>query len=546
MRTISSRVSSESAWNCRAARLRSGTVVVGMVRIVSSFVDVSMGARRPQLQVDRQAGHRAAAVRGFEARRDKIDRRAGAQTHRQPRNGPNHTPVAERHRADVVFLGRGRRGDHELLGALAYILGTTKDGVRPVEVESGLEHDAVRRLPGADLVIRPPDERARPLPASTERLRGERRRTVAVERLIRVQLFRAFQVGVPGRCTPALPRVGRQPDGVGIELPAGVVEVRAMIVGLAAVEPRTLKLHRAREHPRRHHSERDVRAILPVMGDRGERIVGGGGPVRKGDRPHRRLAHRSEIDGEPQIPAHGPLVQRGELHEELVRVLAIVQRRFPVGLARLEGQRIASSSDGPRLGTEHAAELEPAAAQRAACSGHRPIDEPWTIGARGYPLLLQSGESYGGTPLHDRQHPHDLFMELAALYERPVGRDLGLSVYLAPVGEPAVGPVAFPHRPSAADDPLAPISHHWQDGTHITFGVVTAGVFTRDVKLEASWFNGREPDENRTDFDYAGRRLDSYSGRLTVNPGPRWSFSAWYAYLKSPEGLHPDESLHRF
>src|SRR6266705_6271975 len=171
--------------------------------------------------------------------------------------------------------------------------------------------------------------------------------------------------------------------------------------------------------------------------------------------------------------------------------------------------------------------------------------EPWTIGSRGYPLLVQSGESYQGAPLHDRQHPHDLFMELAALYERPVAQHLGLSLYLAPVGEPAVGPVAFPHRPSAADDPLAPISHHWQDGTHITFGVVTAGVFTRSVKLEASWFNGREPDENRTNFDYTGRRLDSYSARLTVNPGPRWSLSTWYAYLKSPEGLHPDESLHR-
>ncbi len=172
--------------------------------------------------------------------------------------------------------------------------------------------------------------------------------------------------------------------------------------------------------------------------------------------------------------------------------------------------------------------------------------EPWTIGSRGYPLLLQSGESYRGVPLHDRQHPHDLFMELATQFERPVARNLALSLYLAPVGEPAVGPVAFPHRPSAADDPFAPISHHWQDGTHITFGVITAGIFTRSVKLEASWFNGREPDENRTNFDYAGRRLDSYGGRLTVNPGPRWSVAAWYAYLKSPEGLYPDESLHRF
>ena len=171
--------------------------------------------------------------------------------------------------------------------------------------------------------------------------------------------------------------------------------------------------------------------------------------------------------------------------------------------------------------------------------------EPWTIGGRGYPLVAQSGESYQGAPLHDRQHPHDLFMELAASYARPITRSLGLSLYLAPVGEPSVGPVAFPHRPSAADDPLAPISHHWQDGTHITFGVVTAGVFTRSVKLEASWFNGREPDENRTNFDYAGRRLDSYSTRLTVNPGPSWSLSAWYAFLRSPEQLHPEESLHR-
>src|SRR2546425_13167717 len=113
--------------------------------------------------------------------------------------------------------------------------------------------------------------------------------------------------------------------------------------------------------------------------------------------------------------------------------------------------------------------------------------------------------------LPTRQHPHALFMELATLYERPVARNLGLSLYLAPVGEPAVGPVAFPHRPSAAADPLAPISHHWQDGTHITFGGVTAGMFTRNVKLEASWFNGPEPDENRTDFYYTGPRPESYS-----------------------------------
>ncbi|HJQ65194.1 MAG TPA: hypothetical protein VJ816_02400 [Gemmatimonadales bacterium] len=171
--------------------------------------------------------------------------------------------------------------------------------------------------------------------------------------------------------------------------------------------------------------------------------------------------------------------------------------------------------------------------------------DPWGVGGGGYPLLLQTGEANHGQPLVDHQHPHDLFMELAALYERPLTAAVGLSVYLAPVGEPAVGPVAFPHRPSAMNDPLAPIGHHWQDGTHITFGVATLGVFTPAAKLEASIFNGREPDERRANFDYAGRRLDSYAARLTVNPQARWSLSAWLAYLRSPEGLHPEESLHR-
>jgi hypothetical protein len=170
--------------------------------------------------------------------------------------------------------------------------------------------------------------------------------------------------------------------------------------------------------------------------------------------------------------------------------------------------------------------------------------EPATIGARGYPLLLQSGESYHGLPLHDRQHPHDLFMEAAALYEHPVARDLALSLYVAPVGEPAIGPVAFPHRPSAASDPLAPLGHHWQDATHVTFGVLTLGMFSRTWKVEGSVFNGREPDEHRTDIEV--RKLDSYAGRIFYNPNENWSYSASAAYLASPEVLHPEESMHRY
>lgn len=169
--------------------------------------------------------------------------------------------------------------------------------------------------------------------------------------------------------------------------------------------------------------------------------------------------------------------------------------------------------------------------------------EPLTVGGRGYPLLLQTGESYQGQPLHDRQHPHDLFMELAAIYEHQLSDGLAISLYAAPVGEPALGPVAFMHRPSAQSDLFAPISHHWQDATHITFGVATAGIYSRTAKLEGSVFNGREPDENRYDFDF--RSFDSWSARVALNPAPEWSLNASFGFLKCPEGLHPDESQHR-
>jgi hypothetical protein len=175
--------------------------------------------------------------------------------------------------------------------------------------------------------------------------------------------------------------------------------------------------------------------------------------------------------------------------------------------------------------------------------------DPWTATNRGYPLVLQSGEAYNGAPLHDRQHPHNLFMEIAGVYETAVTRDVGLQLYAGPVGEPAVGPVAFPHRPSASSDPFAPLSHHWQDATHIAFGVLTTGLFTRTIKLEGSIFNGREPNQHRAEIELRtphDRTLDSYSGRLTVNPSDAWSVSTWYAYLHSPEQLEPHVAQHRF
>lgn len=169
--------------------------------------------------------------------------------------------------------------------------------------------------------------------------------------------------------------------------------------------------------------------------------------------------------------------------------------------------------------------------------------EPLTVGKRGYPLILQTGETADGEPLHDRQHPHDLFMELAATYTLPISSGVGLQLYVAAAGEPALGPTAFPHRISAVSDPLAPLGHHWQDSTHISFGVLTAGIFTRYLKLEGSWFNGREPDENRWNLDL--RAPDSYAGRLTWNPTRDLSMQGSYGYLPSSEAEEPTVSLHR-
>jgi len=142
--------------------------------------------------------------------------------------------------------------------------------------------------------------------------------------------------------------------------------------------------------------------------------------------------------------------------------------------------------------------------------------EPWTIRGCGYPDLLATGERCEGQPIHDRQHQHDLFMEVAAQYDRPLTGSVRWQVYGGPAAEPALGPVAYPHRISAMPNLLAPIAHHWLDATHITFGVVTGGVYGNRWKAEASIFNGREPDEERTDFDLAA--LDSVSGRLWFLP----------------------------
>ena len=191
------------------------------------------------------------------------------------------------------------------------------------------------------------------------------------------------------------------------------------------------------------------------------------------------------------------------------------------------------------LGVTHAL-----AGGRVQLRGMASLD-PFTVGGKGYPLLLQTGESYRGEALHDRQHPHDLFMEVATLYDRALTKNAAVQLYLAPVGEPAVGPPAFPHRSSGMTDPFAPISHHWQDATHISFGVVTAALYTGRMKLETSLFNAREPDDVRTNFDLNGARLDSRAVRFTLNPGAGASLSMSGARLVDAERAHPGETVRR-
>ena len=166
-----------------------------------------------------------------------------------------------------------------------------------------------------------------------------------------------------------------------------------------------------------------------------------------------------------------------------------------------------------------------------------------TEGGRGYPLLFQSGETWRKNALHDRQHPHDLFDEISLSYSRKLSHDFSAYLYAGYPGEPALGPPAFMHRLSAMDDPDAPLGHHWQDSTHVTFGVVTLGLVWRDFKIEGSTFKGREPDERRYDFD--SPKLDSFSGRLSWNPTKNLALQISHGFMHSPEELEPESNRHR-
>lgn len=169
--------------------------------------------------------------------------------------------------------------------------------------------------------------------------------------------------------------------------------------------------------------------------------------------------------------------------------------------------------------------------------------EPFTFPPAGSPLLFQTGETYKGQPLIDRQHPHDFFMELSAQYTLPLGERGTWFTYFGYPGEPALGPVAFMHRASAAENPTATLAHHLQDSTHIAFGVFTTGFTYRWLKLEGSVFNGREPDENRYNFD--AHKWNSRSARISVAPNQNWTLQLSHGFLRSPESQEPNVDVRR-
>ena len=169
--------------------------------------------------------------------------------------------------------------------------------------------------------------------------------------------------------------------------------------------------------------------------------------------------------------------------------------------------------------------------------------DPITVGGGGYPLLFQTGETHKGQPLVDRQHPHDFFSELSVGYTHSFSPYSDVFLYVGYPGEPALGPTAYVHRPSGMFNPDAPLTHHWVDATHITFGVATLGFRYNNWKIEASSFTGREPNEQRFNFDKP--RFDSWSGRLSYNPTEKWAMQVSHGFIKEPELLHPGENVNR-
>jgi len=201
---------------------------------------------------------------------------------------------------------------------------------------------------------------------------------------------------------------------------------------------------------------------------------------------------------------------------------------------------------GPRGGSEFVSTnwwmgmaSRPAGKGQLTLTGMLSLDA-LTATPSGYRELFQAGEVHDGQPIVDRQHPHDFVMQAAVIWRLPIDYQTGFTIAAAPIGEPALGPIAFMHRPSAAENPAAPLGHHTLDSTHIAMGVVTAALDHGPFTIETSLFNGREPDDNRWDVMDPGP-LDSWSVRQWYEPSAEWQFQVSYGFLKQPEAFEPGD-----
>jgi hypothetical protein len=264
-----------------------------------------------------------------------------------------------------------------------------------------------------------------------------------------------------------------------------------------------------------------------------------------------KMDHAHEGAASPAKPEEKPDTGRNLFQSDMSRMTGMIPRDpmaamampgwhlMDLGVARLSFNRQGGPSGGSGIESSNWNMVH---AQKELGPGRLSLMmmnslEPATFAKLGSRELFQTGESYGGKPLVDRQHPHDFFMNLSATYRLDLGADSGAWFQLAPVGEPALGPVAFMHRASSGENPTAPLGHHWQDSTHIAFNVITMGAGWKWIALEGSVFRGMEPDEHRWDID--GGRIDSASGRVRLFFGGGWSGELSHGFLRNPEPLAP-------
>jgi hypothetical protein len=228
------------------------------------------------------------------------------------------------------------------------------------------------------------------------------------------------------------------------------------------------------------------------------------------------------------VPAHEWMFIRGgwELMAHGVISVDYNQQGGPRGAGKAESVNYGMLMEGRKLGSGTILFREMFSA------------ESLTSPHPGFPELFQTGETYHGHGLVDHQHPHNVFAELSLLYTRPLTEKLSWEFYGGPAAEPALGPVAYIHRASASELPMAPLSHHLQDSTHTSFGVITTGLVIDRIKLEASAFNGREPNEQRWSIQLAA--LDSWSARASVAPSLNWTAQYSIGRLEHPEALETD------